>query len=162
MTGIAVRSEFPKGGRSRGRRGVAPGPIRVLLVDDDPIALGRLYEAVSSSGIGVVGTTNDGEHALELAGVLHPDMALIDWDMGHFGGALTAWLMARYAPEVTAVLLLEDADVEEAEAAGSELAFWTIPKGAAPLKLRQQLRAIHRQRGRREVFAPAAPVRSSS
>jgi DNA-binding NarL/FixJ family response regulator len=53
----------------------------------------------------VVATTNNGEHALDLARLLQPDVALIDWDMPHFGGALTARLMTRYAPDVTPVLL---------------------------------------------------------
>ena len=74
----------------------------------------HLRKLVSDIGLHVVGMTNDGEHALQLAELLHPDVALINWSMPRFGGALTARLMQRRAPGVTAILLLDDVDLLEA------------------------------------------------
>lgn len=81
--------------------------LRVLIVDDDPVALSTLVREIGLADIDVVGSTNDGEHALELGRVLQPDLALIDWDLRDFGGALLARLVQRYVPEVTPVLLVE-------------------------------------------------------
>jgi DNA-binding NarL/FixJ family response regulator len=116
-------------------------PLRLLLVDDDPLDLGALHEAVQDIDIHVVAATNDGQHAVELARLLQPDVALIAWDMGYFGGALTAWLMARRVPEVTTVLLL-DGGADEAAAAASNLTFRTIAKHAPPSEIKQHVREM--------------------
>jgi DNA-binding NarL/FixJ family response regulator len=122
-------------------RTTEPTPIRLLLVDDDPFDLGSLHEAVQDTDIQVVAATNDGQHAVELARVLRPDVALVAWDMGYFGGALTAWLIARRVPEVTTILLL-DGGADEAAAAASRLAFHTITKDAPPSEIKQLVREL--------------------
>jgi DNA-binding NarL/FixJ family response regulator len=118
--------------------------VRVLIVDDDPAVLSTLQDLLQTSDFDVVGSTNDGEHALDLARVLHPDLALIDWDMRHFGGALTARLMRRYAPSVTPVLLVEEADIPEVDRAGFEFAFSSVLKETTAKELGTKLRNVHR------------------
>ncbi len=128
--------------------------LRVLLVDDDPVSLIRLQDVVRGDGIQIVGTTNDGEHALELARLLDPDLALIDWDMGRFGGALTARLMRRYTPGVAPVLLLDAGDADEAEAARSQLSFWAVSKHSRATELREALWSIARREAARRASRP--------
>jgi DNA-binding response OmpR family regulator len=106
---------------------------RVLLVDDDREALAALEQTAGRAGLDVVATTNDGEHAIDLARVLEPDLALIDWDMPHFGGALTARLMKHYAPGVTPVLVLDEQHLTSASAAGRRFA--SMPKTADAAEL---------------------------
>ena len=135
--------------------GGEPRP-RILLVDDDPATLLIIEQAVRDADMEVVATTYDGEHALDLARQLQPDLALIDWDMPHYGGALTARLMRRYVPDVTPVLLLGRSDFGEVDTAGSKARFSAIPKGSDPTELREQLNTFHH----RDAFAapPQDPV----
>lgn len=72
--------------------------VRVLLVHDEPTALTALRSALSGQDIAIVGSTDSGEHALELARILDPDIAVIRWSLRRFGGALTACLMQWHAP----------------------------------------------------------------
>ena len=87
--------------------------LRVLLINDDAASLTGLRDDLEAAGADVVASTTDGEEGLELARLLRPDVALIKWSMQHFGGALTALLLRRYAPEVCPVLLVERTDMEE-------------------------------------------------
>jgi DNA-binding NarL/FixJ family response regulator len=119
---------------------------RILLVDDDPVALRQFHETLESLGFEVVASTNDGKHAIELAHLLSPQIALIDWDMPHFGGALTARLLARYAPQVVPVLLLGDDDIAEATETPSDEPLPTVAKTSGPAEMRAQLLQIARRR----------------
>jgi CheY-like chemotaxis protein len=129
---------------ARERIGGGEPRLRILLVDDDAGALMKIEQAARDADMDVVATTNNGEHALDLARLLQPDVALIDWDMPHFGGALTARLMARYAPDVTPVLL-RGHEVQEADTTGLKARFPTIQKVSDPAALREQLISFHDQ-----------------
>jgi two-component system KDP operon response regulator KdpE len=119
---------------------------RILLVDDDPAALLRLRQMLEPLGFDIVGSTNDGEHGVELARLLAPDVALIDWDMPRFGGALTARMLDRYAPDVVPVLLLDDRDLVESRATSSDERFSSVAKSSSPSEMQAWLRHIVRRR----------------
>jgi chemotaxis response regulator CheB len=104
----------------------------------------KIEQAARDADMDVVATTNNGKHALDLARLLKPDVALIDWDMPHFGGALTARLMTRYAPGVTPVLL-RGHEVQEADTTGLKARFPTIHKVSDLAALREQLISFHEQ-----------------
>jgi CheY-like chemotaxis protein len=129
--------------------------MRVLLVDADAEAVTRLRKLVSDIGLHVVGMTNDGEHALQLAVLLHPDIALINWSMPRFGGALTARLMQWYAPDVTAILLLDDVDVMEA---GRSVPLYdgvaTLARGPSAVEMRSLRAALRRREPRHLSLVP--------
>jgi CheY-like chemotaxis protein len=129
--------------------------MRVVLVDRDTEALLRLQNLVADIGLHVVGMTNDGEHALELAALLHPDVALINWSLPRFGGALTARLMQWYTPDVTAILLLDDVDL--VEAAGSVPLYdgvTVMAKGPTDVEMRSLLAALRRRETRHLSLGP--------
>lgn len=70
--------------------------IRVLLVDDSPLALHILQRLLArAADIRVVGTASNGREALPLAATLHPDVVCIDLHMPIMDGLeFTRVLMA--------------------------------------------------------------------
>ena len=79
--------------------------IRVLLVDDSPIALHILQRLLSrSSEIQVVGTAADGREALDLLPALNPDVICTDLHMrGMDGLEFTRAVMNRYPRPILVV-----------------------------------------------------------
>ena len=73
-------------------------PIRVLLVDDSPLALVVLQRMLAtSSEIEVVGTATNGREALELIPSLQPALICTDYHMPEMNGLeLTRQVMARF------------------------------------------------------------------
>jgi CheY-like chemotaxis protein len=116
--------------------------VRVLLVDDDPTELERLSVALSDEEMTVVGTTDSGEHALDLARILGPDVAVIRWSLRHFGGGLTARLMRRHAPSVIPLLLLDVKDLDEVHDLTRGMGFVSVMRHAGDAEMRRMLRSI--------------------
>ena len=74
--------------------------LRVLIVDDEPLAVERLRVICGRlDGIEVVGDAADGEEALERIGELAPDLVLLDMTMPHLGGLEVARRLAANARE---------------------------------------------------------------
>jgi DNA-binding NarL/FixJ family response regulator len=114
--------------------------LRILLVDDEPAGLTELQTALNDRDITIVGSTDSGEHALDLARILDPDVAVIRWSLRRFGGALTARLMQWHAPNVTPVLLVDVEDLDELD--GSELETTSIMCDTTPPELRATLQRM--------------------
>ncbi|WP_407287572.1 response regulator [Streptomyces sp. BP-8] len=58
-------------------------PVRVLLCDDHAVVRAGLLALLSSAhGIEVIGEAGDGEEAVALAAALHPDVVLMDLQLG--------------------------------------------------------------------------------
>ncbi|MGD9369571.1 MAG: response regulator, partial [Desulfobacteraceae bacterium] len=51
---------------------------RIMVVEDDGIVAARLEDVLQQMGYDVVAVLATGEEAIEQAGVLHPDLALMD------------------------------------------------------------------------------------
>jgi len=65
----------------------APGPLRVMVVDDEPLAVERLQLLLARiADVTVVGTANDGEAALRIAEAVAPDLVLLDIAMPGMDG----------------------------------------------------------------------------
>ena len=71
--------------------------MRVLLVDDEPLALRRLAMAFEDiGGVEVVGCASDGDAAVEAIRALKPDMVILDVQMpGRSGMAVAAGLAVQ-------------------------------------------------------------------
>jgi two-component system response regulator AlgR len=62
-------------------------PLRVLVVDDEPLAVERLQLLLARCAlVAVVGTANDGEAALRIAEAVEPDVVLLDIAMPGMDG----------------------------------------------------------------------------
>ena len=123
---------YPNGGWSSGhRRDILalvdlPGderPLRVLLADDDRLFAEALRAVlVEDERIDVVGHAANGEEAVALAGVLTPDVVLMDLKMPRMGG-IEATRRIRDAFSSTCVLIVagnaSSAEIQRAAEAGA-------------------------------------------
>lgn len=67
------------------------GPLRTLIVDDEPLAVERLQVICADlDGLTVVGTAADGASGLRLIGALSPDLILLDVAMPGLDGVSLA------------------------------------------------------------------------
>lgn len=77
--------------------------MRVLIVDDEPLALERLRQCLDRTpGVELIGSAADGDQAAQLIAELAPDLVLLDIQMpGRSGVALARGLTtARPRPEI--------------------------------------------------------------
>ncbi len=71
-------------------------PLRLLIVDDEPLAVERLQILLSRlDGVSLVGTAFEGEAALRLAQSVAPDVVLLDIAMPGMDGIDVARALAR-------------------------------------------------------------------
>ncbi len=77
---------------------MAQSPVKVLLVEDSPIALEILQRLLGSTpDIKVVGTARNGKQALDLIPGVNPDVICVDYFMARMDGLeLTRQVMAKY------------------------------------------------------------------
>ncbi len=91
--------------------------MRVLVVDDEPLARTRLAALLGEcEGCQVVGCVGDGEAAIAAIGELQPDLLLLDIDMpGLDGTAVAARLAGRSRPQVVFCTAYENHALEAFE-----------------------------------------------
>ena len=71
-------------------------PLRVLIVDDEPLAIERLTMlCVARPDVAVLGTAHDGEGALDAIDTLAPDLLLLDIAMPDLSGIEVARAVER-------------------------------------------------------------------
>ncbi|HEY3501898.1 MAG TPA: response regulator transcription factor [Actinocatenispora sp.] len=132
--------------------------IRVLLVDDHPVVRGGLRAALDGDAdIRVVGEAATGEDGAAQAATLHPDVVLMDLQLGAGIDGAEATTRIRALPNPPRVLVLttyeRDADILPAIAAG---AAGYLLKDATPDQLRS---AVHDTAAGRTVLAPTVATR---
>lgn len=127
--------------------------MRVLLVDDEPLALRRLAALLGEiDGVEVAGEAGDGDEALQLARGLRPDLALLDIQMPGPSGLEVARAFAELGVEVIFATAFSDRAVE----AFALDAIDYLLKPVAADRLAEALRRA--QRRRQERAAPTAPA----
>jgi DNA-binding NarL/FixJ family response regulator len=89
-----------------------PTPVRVLIVDDDPLVRAALSTMLSGAAeIHVVADIADGAHAEQAVGTHSPDVVLMDIRMPRMDGlAATEHLRSRPHPPEVIILTTFDAD----------------------------------------------------
>jgi DNA-binding LytR/AlgR family response regulator len=124
--------------------------LRVLLVDDEPLALDRLTALFRQvPDVDVVGTARHGQEASEKIGALAPDLVMLDIQMPEKSGlAVAADLPAELRPEIVFVTAFEQfaPDAFEVEAVDYIL---------KPVRFERLRQAIDRAKRRRALAAAA-------
>ena len=94
----------------------APGPIRVLVVDDQELVRSGFCVILDTAeGITVVGEAANGEAALAAADASHPDVVLMDIRMPGMDGLEATRLLTRGSPDrkTPKVVMLTTFDLDE-------------------------------------------------
>jgi DNA-binding NarL/FixJ family response regulator len=125
--------------------GDAAAPIRVLLVDDQPlIRMGFRMVLESEPDLVVVGEADDGASATRAAGALKPDVVVMDVRMPGMDGIQATASITERQPR-TRVLIVTTYDVDEYAFAGLRAgASGFLLKSARPAELVAAIRTIAR------------------
>jgi DNA-binding NarL/FixJ family response regulator len=101
----------------------APGPIRVLVVDDHPLMRTGIAAMLNhEADITVVGEATSGRDAIELYGQLRPTVTLMDLRMPELDGIAAIEAIVREFPDARIVVLTTyegDVDIHRALVAGA-------------------------------------------
>jgi two-component system response regulator AlgR len=128
-------------------------PLKVLVVDDEPLATERLQLLLARcEGVDLVGTASDGEGAVRMSEALSPDLLLLDIAMPGLDGIDVARAMAgrRPSPAVVFVTAFDQFAVAAFEVAAVDY----LMKPVDPARLERAL-ARAREHLRRSVSEPA-------
>jgi DNA-binding NarL/FixJ family response regulator len=83
------------------------GTVRCLIVDDNEPFLKEARDLLEREGIAVVGTARTGADALQKIAVLHPEVTLVDIDLGKESGFdLVRALADAGSPTMPRVILI--------------------------------------------------------
>jgi two-component system response regulator AlgR len=136
----------------------AAAPLRVLVVDDEPLAVERLQLLLARcEGVAVVGTANDGEAALRIAEAVEPDLVLLDIAMPGMDGIDVA--RALSASQVSPAVIFATAFDNFAVAAFDIAAVDYLMK---PVQLDRLQRALDRVRHQRAAEPGAGEAAAGS
>jgi two-component system response regulator AlgR len=136
----------------------AAAPLRVLVVDDEPLAVERLQLLLARcEGVAIAGTANDGEAALRIAEAVAPDLVLLDIAMPGMDGIDVARALSQssVSPAVIFATAFDNFAVTAFDIAAVDYLM-------KPVQLDRLQRALERARGQRAAApaggeAPGAP-----
>jgi DNA-binding NarL/FixJ family response regulator len=87
-------------------------PLKVIVVDDDPLARRMLRDVLQKAGITVIAEAGGGREAIELSVYYKPDVVVMDLVMPGMDGVAATRQIVDQAPEVR-VVMLTSSDSEE-------------------------------------------------
>jgi DNA-binding NarL/FixJ family response regulator len=111
-------------------------PLRVLLVDDDPV-FRELLAFVLRADVGaeIVGSAADGAKGVQLADELRPDLVVMDLLMPRMDGFEATKRIAATVPDARVLVVSSSTDPKDVERAGKAGAAGYLPKDRAFAKL---------------------------
>jgi two-component system nitrate/nitrite response regulator NarL len=110
--------------------------VRLLIVDDSEQFLASASRLLGSQGMDVVACATSSANALQLAGALEPDVALVDIELGDEDGVALGNALASQAPSTRVVLISSYEQDEIGDAIVQSRAVGFMPKtdlGAAAI-----------------------------
>ena len=134
-----------------------PAPLRIMVVDDEPLAVERLQLLLARiADVAVVGTANDGEAALRIAEAVAPDLVLLDIAMPGMDGIDVARALSESA--VDPVVVFVTAFDNFAVAAFDVAAIDYLMKPVQPERLARALDRVrdHVSTGAHEAVRPVS------
>ena len=131
---VELRSAIGSGraGLSRGEDHEEAWHPRVMLVDDDQGFRTMLRDWLSDMGVTEVAMAKDGAEAVELAGLINPDLILMDLRMPKMDGIEAARRIKASLPEVQVVMLSGYGDERLQQAAEEAGVYSYLVKGCPP------------------------------
>jgi NarL family two-component system response regulator LiaR len=87
-------------------------PLRVIVVDDDPLARRMLRDVLQEAGIVVIAEAGGGREAIELSNYYKPDVVVMDLVMPGIDGIAATRQIVGQTPDVR-VIMLTSSDSEE-------------------------------------------------
>jgi DNA-binding NarL/FixJ family response regulator len=100
-------------GGERRRGGIAADKIRILVVDDHALFRGGITQVLAKErDLDVVGEAADGRSALEMTGMVGPNIVLMDLSLPAPGGLETTQRIRREYPAVAVIVMAADEDEE--------------------------------------------------
>jgi DNA-binding NarL/FixJ family response regulator len=100
-------------GGERRRGGIAADRIRILIVDDHALFRGGISNVLARErDLDVVGEAADGRSAIEMAGMVSPNIVLMDLSLPAPGGLETTQRIRREFPATAVVVMAQDEDEE--------------------------------------------------
>ncbi|OUC58489.1 LytR/AlgR family response regulator transcription factor [Acinetobacter seifertii] len=114
--------------------------MKVLICDDEPLAVERLSRLVSKMGHEVVATAHHGQDALEQARLHQPDVILLDIQMPGMNGLVCAEQLSQLNPR-PAVVFCTAYDQHALEAFKSQAQAYLL-KPIDPAELEQALKQL--------------------
>jgi DNA-binding NarL/FixJ family response regulator len=130
-------------------------PLRVLLVDDDPV-FRELLAFVLRADVGaeIVGQAADGAKGIELARELRPDVVVMDLRMPGTDGFAATESILRAGDETRVVVVSSSTEREDVDRALKAGAAAYVPKDRAVAELAgelDRLRTAERKSGKRSL-----------
>jgi len=120
-------------------------PIRLMLVDDHPVMRIGLANLLGlEPGFEVVAQADDGPSALELWGLHHPDICLMDISMEGMDGVETLRRLRKAFPEARVLMLTSSKAPEDVHHAMDAGACGYVMKNVRRGELADAIRAAHR------------------
>ena len=116
-------------------------PVRILIVDDHPVARGAVRALLEQHSLRVCGEAQNGREAITLVSDLKPDIVLLDVNMPVMDGLSAAREIRRIAPATIVVFLT----IHESSAIVNALQIWSdefVPKSEVGSKLIPKLNRL--------------------
>ena len=120
-------------------------PIRVLLVDDQPLFRGAVAALLARQpGIEVVGEGENGLHGVELANELQPDLVILDVEMPVMDGVEAVRLIREQVLDVKVIMLTVSETDEHVVQAMMNGAHGYLLKNLRPAQLFDMIASVMR------------------
>jgi DNA-binding NarL/FixJ family response regulator len=109
-----------------------PSPLRILIVEDDPMMqIGLKHTLSAHSHLQIVGTAEDGALGIESANSLQPDVVIMDVGMPHTDGITATQQIKQTLPHIKVIILSSHTSQTEVIAALSSGADGYCVKGTS-------------------------------
>ncbi len=132
--------------------------LRVLIVDDEPLAVERMQVVCSRlANVEIAGTASDGESAMRLIEALEPDLVLLDITMPRVDGMAVAARLARW-DNPPAIVFVTAHDGFAVEAFDLEAIDYVL-KPVSPERLERAMERVASRRGLRTAQASSPWLR---